>query len=102
MAVQTAQANTFTALDTCFTAELAALIGSEPPRGLTPTRFVDLVEEVRDVLADSSLGNFQDASDDLDSAATYLTDALTEPGADQPALLARARTHLRDAIETAS
>ncbi|WP_329449295.1 hypothetical protein OG906_42710 (plasmid) [Streptomyces sp. NBC_01426] len=102
MAVQTVQSDTFTALATCFTAELAALIGSEPPRSLTPNRFLDLVEEVRDVLADSSLGNFQDASDDLDSAATYLTDALTEPGVDQPALLARARTHLRDAIETAS
>ncbi|MFE4258237.1 hypothetical protein [Streptomyces sp. NPDC056883] len=102
MAVQTAHTNTFTALDTCFTADLAALIGSEPARGLTPNQFLDLVEEVRDILADSSLGNFQDASEELDSAATYLTDALTEPGADQPALLARARTHLRDAIETAS
>uniref|UniRef100_UPI002F908FB8 hypothetical protein n=1 Tax=Streptomyces virginiae TaxID=1961 RepID=UPI002F908FB8 len=105
MAVQTAPVDTFTALDTCFTADLAdlaALIGSEPPRDLTPNRFIDLGEEVRDVLASSSLGNFQDAGDDLDSAATYLTDALTEPGADQPALLARARTHLRDAIETAS
>ncbi|MFJ2745889.1 hypothetical protein ACIO3O_40235 [Streptomyces sp. NPDC087440] len=97
-----AKVNTFAALDTCFTAELAALIGSEPPRSLTPNRFLDLVEEVRDLLADSRLGHLQDASDDLDSAATYLTDALTEPGADQPALLARARTHLRDAIETAS
>ncbi|MEU3407492.1 hypothetical protein ABZ766_26590 [Streptomyces sp. NPDC006670] len=102
MAVQTAQADTFTALDSCFTADLAALIGSEPPRGLTPNQFIDLVEEVRYVLATSSLGNFQDAGEDLDSAATYLTDALTEPGADRPALLARARTHLRNAIETVS
>ncbi|MFF4268040.1 hypothetical protein [Streptomyces virginiae] len=102
MAVQTAPVDTFTALDTCFTADLAALIGSEPPRDLTPNRFIDLVEEVCDVLASSSLGNFQDAGDDLDSAATHLTDALTEPGADVPVLLARARTHLRAAIETAS
>ncbi|MYZ34350.1 MULTISPECIES: hypothetical protein [unclassified Streptomyces] len=102
MAVQTVQADTFTALDNCFTRDLAALIGSDPPRSLTPNRFIDLVEEVRDVLADSRLGNFQDASDDLDSAAAYLTDALIEPGAGQPVLLARARTHLRDAIETAS
>ncbi|MFF5131043.1 hypothetical protein ACFY41_29485 [Streptomyces syringium] len=102
MAVQTAQADTFTALRDCFTADLAALIGDEPPRDLTANAFIDLVERVRDVLASSSMGASQDAGEDLDSAATYLTDALTEPGADQPALLARARTHLRDAIETAS
>ncbi|MGR8012258.1 hypothetical protein [Streptomyces sp. A5-4] len=102
MAAVLTKADTFAALDTCFTADLAALIGSEPPRSLTPTRFIDLVEEVRDVLAESRLGHFQDASEDLDCAATYLTDALTEPDADQPALLARARTHLRDGIGTAS
>ncbi|MCM2392608.1 hypothetical protein [Streptomyces albipurpureus] len=102
MAVQTTPADTFTALDSCFTTELAVLIGSEPPRGLTPNRFIYLVEEVRDVLAGSSLGNFQDASDHLDSAAVYLTDALTEPATDQAALLAQARIHLRGAIETAS
>ncbi|MFJ2419258.1 hypothetical protein [Streptomyces brevispora] len=81
---------------------LAVLIGSEPPRGLTPNRFIYLIQEVRDVLAGSSLGNFQDASDHLDSAAVYLTDALTEPATDQAALLAQARIHLRGAIETAS
>ncbi|MFJ5071720.1 hypothetical protein ACIQC7_35420 [Kitasatospora sp. NPDC088556] len=102
MAIQTTRTDTFAALDSCFTSELAVLIGSVPPRNLTPNRFIDLVEEARDVLAGSSLGNFQDASDHLDSAATYLTDALTEPGADQAALLAQARIHLRGAIETAS
>ncbi|MFE3249798.1 hypothetical protein [Streptomyces sp. NPDC059209] len=69
---------------------------------LPRTRFIDLVEEVPDVLVDSRLPHYEDASDDLDHAATYLTDALTEPGADQAALLAQARTHPRDAIETAS
>ncbi|NEA15428.1 hypothetical protein [Streptomyces halstedii] len=78
------------------------LIGSEPPRGLTPNRVIYLVEEVRDVLADSSLGNFQDASDHLDSAVVYLTAALTEPATDQGALLARARIHLCGAIEPAT
>ncbi|MFJ2778239.1 MULTISPECIES: hypothetical protein [unclassified Kitasatospora] len=102
MAVQTTRTDTFTALDSCFTAELAVLIGSEPPRGLTPNRFIYLVEEVRDVLADSSLGKLRAASDHLDSAATHLTDALTEPGADQAALLAQARIHLRGAIASAS
>jgi hypothetical protein len=102
VAVQTTQTDTFTALDNCFTAELAALIGSEPPRGLTPNRFIYLVEEVRDVLAGSSLGNFQDSSDHLDSAAAYLTAALTEPATDQAALLAQARIRLRGAIETAN
>ncbi|MFJ9478811.1 hypothetical protein ACIRRI_27960 [Streptomyces mirabilis] len=101
MAVLT-KVDTFAALDDCFTADLAALIGSEPPRSLTPTRFIDLVEQVRDVLATSGLGTFQDASEDLDSAAGHLTDALTSPAGDQRSLLAQARTHLRDAIETAS
>ncbi|MEV7683213.1 hypothetical protein AB0O64_32430 [Streptomyces sp. NPDC088341] len=102
MAVQTTQADTFAALDACFTADLAALIGSEPPRSLTPIRFIDLVEEVRDVLADSRLGHLQEASDDLDSAAGHLTDALTSPAGDRSSLLAWARTHLRDAIAAAS
>ncbi|MFD3779764.1 hypothetical protein [Streptomyces sp. NPDC058612] len=102
MAVQTAQADTFAALRDCFTADLADLIGDEPPRDPTPNAFIDMVERVRDILASSSIGSWQDAGEELDSAATYLTDALTEPGADQPVLLARARTHLRDAVETAS
>ncbi|MCT9094185.1 hypothetical protein N4G70_35900 [Streptomyces sp. ASQP_92] len=101
MPVQT-RTNTFAALRDCFATDLAALIGDKTQRDATPNTFIDLVEEGRDVLGSSSIGAWQDASDDLDSAATYLTEALTEPGADQPALLARARTHLRDAIEAAS
>lgn len=93
--------DTFAALDQCFTADLAAHTGGQPPRALTPTRFIDLIEEVRDLLADSRLPHYEDASDDLDHAATCLTDALTEPDADQAALLAQARIHLRGAIASA-
>ena len=101
MAVQT-KADTFAALRDCFATDLAALIGAEPPRGTTPNDFIDLVEEVRDVLASSSIGQWQDAGEELDCAATYLADALISPHADQPTLLAWARTRLRDGIETAS
>ncbi|MFB7445293.1 hypothetical protein ACWC4A_53440 [Streptomyces mirabilis] len=100
MAVQT-KTDTFAALRDCFATDLAALIGDQSQRGATPNAFLDLVEEVRDVLAASSIGNWQDASEELDSAVTYLTDALTSPDGDQPSLLAWARTYLRDAIETA-
>ncbi|MFC9640843.1 hypothetical protein ACFTZF_20115 [Streptomyces mirabilis] len=100
MAVQT-KTDTFAALRDCFATDLAALIGDQSQRGATPNAFLDLVEEVRDVLAASSIGNWQDASEELDSAVTYLTDALTSPDGDQPSLLDWARTHLRDAIETA-
>lgn len=75
---------------------------NQSPRGATPNAFIDLAEEVRDVLARFSVGNMQDASEELDAAVTYLTDALTSPYGDQPSLLAWARTHLRDGIETAS
>ncbi|MFJ4858649.1 hypothetical protein [Streptomyces sp. NPDC088730] len=102
MAAVLTKTDTFAALDACFTADLAALIGSDPPRSLAPTRFIDLVEEVRDLLADSRLPHYEDASDDLDHAAYYLTDALTSPDGDQRSLLASARTHLRDAIGSAS
>ncbi|MFI0742709.1 hypothetical protein ACH4PU_32205 [Streptomyces sp. NPDC021100] len=102
MTVQTRN-TTFAALRDCFATDLATLIGDPSQRGATPTDFIDLVEEVRDVLAASSLGTWQDASEELDSAVSYLTDALTSPDADdQRLLLARARTHLRDGIETAS
>ncbi|MER7112219.1 hypothetical protein [Streptomyces sp. NPDC000229] len=101
MAVQT-KADTFAALRDCFAADLAALIGDEPPRDITRNKFIDLVEEVRDVLATSSVGNWQDASEELDSAVSYLTDALTSEPGDQQVLLGKARTHLRDAIETAT
>ncbi|MGW4985338.1 hypothetical protein [Streptomyces mirabilis] len=101
MAVQT-KTDTFAALRDCFATDLAALIGDQSPRGATPTAFIDLVEEVRDVLAASSIGSWQDASEELGSAVAYLTDALTSPDGDQPSLLAWARTHLWDGIETAS
>ncbi|WP_372412033.1 hypothetical protein [Streptomyces luteireticuli] len=101
MTVQT-RTDTFAALRDCFATDLAALIGGPPQRGVTPNDFIDLVEEVRDVLATSSLGHWQDASEELDSALTYLTDALTSPDGDQRSLLAWARTHLRDGIQTAS
>ncbi|MCF3105395.1 hypothetical protein IPZ58_27955 [Streptomyces roseoverticillatus] len=101
MAVQT-RIDTFAALRGCFATDLAALIGDQVPRGTTPNSFIDLVEEVRDVLGASSLGNWQDASDELDSAVSYLTAALTSPDDDQRSLLAWARTHLRAGIATAS
>ncbi|MFF3264932.1 hypothetical protein ACFYWO_37945 [Streptomyces sp. NPDC002932] len=101
MPVTLTKVDTFAALDECFTADLAAHTGGQPPHPLTPTRFIDLVEEVRDLLADSRLPHYEDASDDLDHAATCLTDALTEPDADQAALLAQARIHLRGAIASA-
>lgn len=101
MAVQTRN-DTFAALRDCFAADLAALIGDQAPREATPNAFIDLVEEVRDVLGSSSIGAWQDASEELDRAVAYLTDALTCVDGDQPSLLAWARTHLRDGIETAS
>ncbi|WP_030739242.1 hypothetical protein [Streptomyces sp. NRRL F-2890] len=103
MAVHTKpRPDTFTALRECFAADLAALIGDPSPHGATPTRFIYLVEEVRDVLATSSCSRWQDAGEDLDAAAGYLTDALTSPHSDQHALLARARTYLRDGIAKAT
>ncbi|MGW2416024.1 hypothetical protein ACWCV5_28190 [Streptomyces tubercidicus] len=101
MAVQTKN-DTFAALRDCFATDLAALIADQAPRGNTPNTFIDLVEAVRDVLASSSIGAWQDASEELDRAAGYLTDALTGPDGDQHSLLAWARTHLRDGIATAS
>ncbi|MER5781270.1 hypothetical protein ABT104_06005 [Streptomyces mobaraensis] len=101
MAVQTRN-DTFAALRDCFATDLAVLIGDPSQRGATPTDFIDLVEEVRDVLGSSCIGAWQDASEELDRAVGYLTDALTSPEGDQRSLLAWARTHLRDGIETAS
>ncbi|MEV7471532.1 hypothetical protein AB0O20_34310 [Streptomyces kronopolitis] len=101
MTVQT-MTDTFAALRDCFTTDLAALIGEQTQHGTTPNAFIDLVEEVRDVLGSSSIGHWQDASEDLDHAAGYLTDALTSPNGDQRSLLASARAHLRDGIATAS
>ncbi|MFF8747209.1 hypothetical protein [Streptomyces californicus] len=103
MSTSTAAATTFAALDTRFTADLAAIIGSDQPqRSLAPTRFIGLVEEVRDVLGASSHRPWQEASKDLDIAAEHLTDALTAPAGDQVGALAWARTHLRDAITAAT
>ncbi|WP_031173638.1 hypothetical protein [Streptomyces durhamensis] len=98
-----AKADTFAAFRDCFAADLAALIGEQPPRSTKPIAFafIELVEQVRDVPGASSLGNWQDGSEDLGSAVTYLTDALASPAVDQPSLLTWARTHLRDAIATA-
>ncbi|MFI6359530.1 hypothetical protein ACIBJF_44730 [Streptomyces sp. NPDC050743] len=75
------------------------VLSEEAPQNPTPTDFIYLVERVRDVLATASVGCLQQASENLDSAVTYLTDALTSPPSDQRSLLAWARTHLRDAIE---
>ncbi|MYR60110.1 hypothetical protein GTY54_29050 [Streptomyces sp. SID625] len=96
-----ASAGTFSAVVACFARELAALIGEEPPCDLAPTGFIDLVERVRDVLSSVSIAACQDASEDLDRAASHLTDALTSTDGDQASLLAWARTHLRDGIASA-
>ncbi|MEV7657916.1 hypothetical protein AB0O39_27580 [Streptomyces anulatus] len=101
MSTSTAAA-TFAALDACFTADLAAIIGSDLPRSLAPAQFIYLVEEVRAVLDASSHRPWQEASKDLGIAAEHLTDALTAPASDQPPLLAWVRTHLRDAITAAT
>ncbi|MFE9222795.1 hypothetical protein ACFYN3_41800 [Streptomyces lavendulae] len=100
MPVQTV--DTFSALISCFGSDLAHLLEETTPRNPSPTDFIYLVERTRDILASSSLGNLNDAGEDLDAAISYLTDALESDPADKRVLLARARTHLRDAIETAS
>ncbi|EYT77994.1 hypothetical protein CF54_39965 [Streptomyces sp. Tu 6176] len=97
-----ASAGTFTAVVACFARELAALIGEEPPCDLAPTGFIGLVERVRDVLGSVSIATWQEASEELDRAVGYLTDALTGTAGDRRSLLAWARTHLRDALEAAS
>lgn len=95
------QADTFSALSDCFSADLAALISEETPHNPTPNEFINLIARVSDVLGTASVGYLQDASQDLADAVTYLTDALNGPAGDQPSLLAWARTHLRDGIEAA-
>ncbi|WP_030704952.1 MULTISPECIES: hypothetical protein [unclassified Streptomyces] len=98
MSTSTAAATTFAALDACFTADLTAIIGSDlPQHDLAPTRFIYLVEEARDVLGASSHQPWQEAGKDLAIAAIHLTGALTAPADVQSGVLARARTHLRDA-----
>ncbi|WP_030853982.1 hypothetical protein [Streptomyces griseus] len=96
MSTSTAAATAFAALDACFTADLTTIIGSDRPQhDLTPTY---LVEEARDVLGASSHRPRQEAGKDLAIAAIHLTGALTAPADVQSCVLARARTHLRDAI----
>ncbi|MFD3622762.1 hypothetical protein ACFWWT_48175 [Streptomyces sp. NPDC058676] len=92
--------DTFAALTVCFTADLAALINEEPPAGITATGFIDLVERAMHVLDSANVGYLQRAGEELDRAIGHLTDALTITGGDQRDRLARARTHLRHAIET--
>ncbi|WP_369265815.1 hypothetical protein [Streptomyces harbinensis] len=94
--------DTFTALRECFTTDLAALISDPSPRVATPNDFIGLVEEARDVFATSGFSRWQDASEDLDTAASYLTCALASLHGDQHALLAQARTYLRNGIAKAN
>ncbi len=91
--------HTFAALSDCFSADLAALISEEAPQHVTPTGFIDLVERVRDVLVTASVGYLQEAGEDLNAAASCLTDALTSSEGDPRVLLAQARARLRVAIE---
>ncbi|MFD8609498.1 hypothetical protein [Streptomyces sp. NPDC059631] len=97
-----ASTDTFNAVLACFARDLAALIGEEASYDLAPTGFIGLVERVRDVLGSVSIAAWQEASEDLDRAVGYLTDALTGTAGDRRSLLAWARTHLRDALEAAS
>ncbi|WP_316784504.1 hypothetical protein [Streptomyces sasae] len=100
MATQTRHTDTFAALSQCFTTDLAALTRGEPPADITPTGFVDLVERAMHVFSAANRDHLQRAGEELDYARGHLTDALTLTGADQRDRLARARTHLRYAIET--
>lgn len=92
--------DTFAALTVCFTADLAAILGEDPPVGITATGFIDLVERAMHVVDAANVDSLQRAGEDLDHAIGHLTDALTITGSDQRDQLARARTHLRNAIET--
>ncbi|MER6129757.1 hypothetical protein ABT173_45830 [Streptomyces sp. NPDC001795] len=92
--------DTFAALTACFTTDLAALISEEPPTDITPTGFIDLVERAMYAFVGANRDHLQRAGQELDYAIGHLTDALTLTGADQRDQLARARTHLRYAIET--
>ena len=92
--------DTFTALIDCFTVDLAALINEDLPGDITPTGFIDLVERGMYSFVGANRDYLQRAGEELDYALGHLTDALTLTGSDQRELLARARTHLRYAIET--
>jgi hypothetical protein len=88
------------ALTMCFTADLAAIVGEEPPVCITAAGFIDLVERVMHVFGAANRDHLQRASEELDYAVGHLTEALTLTGSDRRDRLARARTHLRYAIET--
>lgn len=96
----TTSADTFAAISACFTADLAAILGEQPPTAVTPTSFIDLTERAMHVLAGANRDHLQRAGEELDYAVGHLTDALPLTGADQRDRLARARTHLRYAIAT--
>ncbi|MCF3143680.1 hypothetical protein [Streptomyces platensis] len=91
--------HTFTALAACFSADLATFIAEDAPQDPSPADFIDLIDRVQNVLGSASLGNLQEAEEELDAATTYLTDALNRAEDDRATLLAHARTHLRNAIE---
>ena len=91
--------DTFTALIACFSTELAALTSEEPPTDVTPTGFVDLTERAMYVFVGAKRDHLQRAGEELDYAIGHLTEALTLTGGDQRDRLARARTHLRYALE---
>lgn len=94
--------DTFSALIDCFSADLAALIEEDKPESTSRLAFIEQVERARDILGAASIGCLQDASEELDFAVTSLTDALTSTPHEKRMLLAKARTHLRDAMETAA
>ncbi|MFF0087835.1 hypothetical protein ACFYR1_50775 [Streptomyces canus] len=52
------------------------------------------------VFVDANRDHLQRAGEELDYALGHLADALSLTGSDQRDRLARARTHLRGAIET--
>ncbi|MDX3528235.1 hypothetical protein P1P75_17765 [Streptomyces sp. ID05-39B] len=96
----TVKVDMFSALTMCFTADLSAIVGEEPPRGITANGFIDLVERAMHVFGAAKRDHLQRASEELDYAVGHLTDALTLTGDEKRDRLERARTHLRYAIET--
>ncbi|MFJ9634851.1 hypothetical protein ACIRU8_44895 [Streptomyces sp. NPDC101175] len=95
----TVEVDAFSALMLCFTADLAAIVGEEPPVGITEAGFIDLVERAMYAFAGMHGDHVQRIGEELDYAVGDLTEALTLTGADRRDRLARARTHLRYAIE---
>jgi len=94
------EADTFAAISACFTTDLAALLGEQPPSDITPTDFIALMERAVRFFVGANRDHLQRAGEDLDYAVGHLTDALTLTGSEQRDRLARARTHLRYALET--